>query len=105
MEITRPRYERNYGRYASDCSDEEWALIKPFMPERRSNGRPRTTNLREVWNAIQYMAMTGCGFVIAIIRGQKGFCIGRITGCKLLPLCQSDKSVVLEVLAAERCRS
>jgi transposase len=59
-DITRPQYERNYGRYASDCSDEEWALIEPFMPERRSNGRPRTTNLREVWNAIQYMATTGC---------------------------------------------
>jgi len=59
-DITRPQYERNYGRYASDCSDEEWALIKRFMPERRSNGRPRTTKLREVWNAIQYMATTGC---------------------------------------------
>ena len=59
-DITRPQYERNYGRYASDCSDEEWALIEPFMPERRSNGRQRTTDLREVWNAIQYMATTGC---------------------------------------------
>jgi transposase len=59
-DITRPQYERKFGRYASDCSDEEWALIEPFMPERRSNGRPRTTNLREVWNAIQYMATTGC---------------------------------------------
>ncbi len=44
----------NYSRYASDCSDEEWAFIEPFMSERLSNGKPRTTNLREVWNAIQF---------------------------------------------------
>ena len=29
--ITRGRYERIGGRYASDCSDVEWALIEPFM--------------------------------------------------------------------------
>lgn len=59
-DITRVQYERIGGRYASDCRDEEWALIEPFMPERRSTGRPRTTNLRDVWDAIQYMASTGC---------------------------------------------
>jgi len=59
-DITRPLYERNHGRYASDCTDAEWALIEPFMPERRTNGRPRTTKLRDVWDAIQYMAAAGC---------------------------------------------
>ena len=59
-DITRVQYERIGGRYASDCSDNEWALIEPFMPLRRSTGRPRTTNLRDVWDAIQYMASTGC---------------------------------------------
>ena len=29
-DITSPRYERNFGRYASDCTDEEWGLIKLF---------------------------------------------------------------------------
>ena len=28
-DITRPLYERNNGRYASDCTDEEWAIIEP----------------------------------------------------------------------------
>jgi transposase len=59
-DITRPQYERKFGRYASDCTDIEWALIEPFMPGIKSNGRPRTTGLRDVWDAIQYMATTGC---------------------------------------------
>ena len=59
-DTTRAQYERKSGRYASDCSDEEWALIEPFMPSRKTNGRPRTTKLRDVWDAIQYMATTGC---------------------------------------------
>jgi len=59
-DITRPLYVRNHGRYASDCTDAEWALIEPFMPERRTNGRPRTTKLRDVWDTIQYMAAAGC---------------------------------------------
>ncbi len=59
-DITRPQYERKFGRYASDCTDVEWALIEPFMPGQKSNGRPRTTELRDVWDAIQYMAATGC---------------------------------------------
>ncbi len=59
-DITRPQYERKYGRYASDCSDKEWRLIEPFLPPRKHIGRPRTTQLRDVWDAIQYMAATGC---------------------------------------------
>lgn len=59
-EITRPDYDRSGLRYASDLTDEEWALIAPFLPAPRRLGRPRTTNLREVVNAILYMATTGC---------------------------------------------
>jgi len=59
-EITRRDYERRGGRYASDMSESEWALIAPFMPARKKNGRPRTTDLRDVMDAILYMASTGC---------------------------------------------
>jgi hypothetical protein len=31
-EITRPKYEREGQRYASDVTDAEWALIEPHMP-------------------------------------------------------------------------
>jgi len=58
--ITRNDYERRGGRYASDMTDREWALIEPLMPPRRSTGRPRTTDLRAVMDAILYMASTGC---------------------------------------------
>ena len=59
-EITRPNYDRRDQRYASDSTDEEWAVVAPFMPPRCKVGRPRSTNLRAVWDAIQYIAATGC---------------------------------------------
>ena len=40
--------------------DEEWALIAPLMPARKRNGRPRTTVLRDVVDALLYMAASGC---------------------------------------------
>ena len=59
-EFTRRRYERSGGRYASDASDVEWALVAPLMPAPRKVGRPRTTDLRDVFDAILYIATTGC---------------------------------------------
>ena len=59
-EITRPEYDRRGQRYASDTTDEEWALVAPFMPPASKVGRPRRTDMRAVWDAIQYMAATGC---------------------------------------------
>ena len=59
-EITRPQYERSDLRYASDQKDGEWNLIMPLLPPVKRLGRPRTTDLREVLNAILYMARTGC---------------------------------------------
>ena len=59
-EITRPQYDRRGHRYASDSTDEEWAFVQPLMPPSSKVGRPRTTDMRAVWNAIQYMAATGC---------------------------------------------
>jgi putative transposase len=59
-EITRPQYRRAGLRYASDLTDAEWAMIAPFMPERRRLGRRRSTNLRAVVEAMFYIASTGC---------------------------------------------
>ncbi len=59
-EIARPKYQRHGGRYASDLTDREWALVEPFMLARRKIGRPRTTALRDVVDAILYIASTGC---------------------------------------------
>lgn len=59
-EITRPDYARKSARYASDITEDEWQLIKRFMPARAKTGRPRRVRLRRIWNAIQYIAATGC---------------------------------------------
>ena len=59
-EITRPKYERDGQRYASDLTDAEWALIEPHMPAIKRLGRPRATELRNVLDAILYIARTGC---------------------------------------------
>tara|TARA_R110002020_G_scaffold28805_8_gene91438 strand:- start:2415 stop:3038 length:624 start_codon:yes stop_codon:yes gene_type:complete len=59
-EAARREHDRRRLRYASDVSDGEWALIAPLLPPDRPQGRPRKTDLREVVNAILYMASTGC---------------------------------------------
>ena len=59
-EITRRKYRRDGLRYASDTTDAEWAVIAPHMPPPAQCGRPRGTSLREVVNAIFYIAQTGC---------------------------------------------
>lgn len=61
-ETARRDYARRGMRYSSDLSDREWALISPFLPDARRLGRPRTTNLREVVNAIFYLASSGCAW-------------------------------------------
>ena len=50
----------NDERYDTDLTEEAWALIAPILPAQRQHGRPRTTNLRAVVNAIFYLLRTGC---------------------------------------------
>lgn len=59
-DTARRDYVRRGPRYASDLTDREWALIAPLLPPPRRMGRPRTTDLREVVNAILYIATSGC---------------------------------------------
>ena len=59
-DAARREHARRTPPYASDLTDGEWALIAPFMPSPRKVGRPREVELREVVNAILYLASTGC---------------------------------------------
>jgi putative transposase len=59
-ETTRLNYQRDGLRYASDFTDAEWALIARLLPHRRRLGRPRTTDLRRIVEAILYVLATGC---------------------------------------------
>lgn len=59
-EITRPKYQRDGLRYASDTTDEEWDVIEAHLPPPADCGRKRRTRLRDVVDAIFYIAQTGC---------------------------------------------
>ena len=59
-EITQRKYRRDGLRYASDTTDAEWAVIEPFLPSAIARGRPRTTALRAVVDALFYIGQTGC---------------------------------------------
>lgn len=57
---TRRDYVRETGAYASDVTDGEWGLIASHLPAARPGGRPRSTCLRRVVNAIFYLLQSGC---------------------------------------------
>ena len=59
-EITRLKDRRDGLRYASDSTDEERALIEPHLPQPSSRGRTRKRSLRDVLDAIYYIAESGC---------------------------------------------
>ena len=44
-------------RYPTDLTDTEWTLLAPLIPAAKPGGRPRTTDMREVVNAI----LQACG--------------------------------------------
>lgn len=58
--ITRAQHARDHLRYASDLTEAEWAVIAPALPAPAPCGRPRTTSLRAVMNALFYVLATGC---------------------------------------------
>ena len=59
-DTAREQHNRDHQRYPSDLTDQEWALIAPMLPAAKPGGRPRTTCLRDVVDAIQYIAVSGC---------------------------------------------
>ena len=59
-EATQANYRRPHDHRQNDVSDEEWALIASLIPEQGRMGRPRSTDLRRVFDAIQYMLASGC---------------------------------------------
>ncbi len=56
------RTSRNIPRrsYPSDIRDEQWAELENCIPPERGSGRHRTTDPREVINALNYRWQTGC---------------------------------------------
>lgn len=46
--------------YATDLTDEQWAILEPHVPPAKVGGRKREVNMREVINTILYLNRTGC---------------------------------------------
>ena len=59
-DTARDQHNRDRLRYPSDLTDREWALIAPMLPAAKRGGRLCTTNLRDIVDAIQYIAGSGC---------------------------------------------
>ncbi len=45
--------------YLSDVSDEEWALVAPYLALLSEDAGQRTHALREVFNGLRYIIKTG----------------------------------------------
>jgi putative transposase len=61
-----PRTQTTQARstYDTDLTDDQWKILEPFLPPLTGAGRPRTTDLREVLNAILYLLRTGCAWAL-----------------------------------------
>jgi putative transposase len=56
----RAEHNRDDLRFPSDLTDREWAVIAPMLPAAKRGGRPRTTDMRDVVEAILFLASSGC---------------------------------------------
>ena len=61
MTLTRSCYAEGMNRkpYPSDVSDEEWALVAPYLTLMKAEAPQRTHDLREVFNAVRWLVRTG----------------------------------------------
>ncbi|SRR5713101_6531635 len=56
----RPKYNRDYLRYPSGLTDDEWAVIEPLIPSAKRGGGKRRAGMRAVVNGLMYILSTGC---------------------------------------------
>lgn len=49
-------------RYPTDLTDDEWRVLEPLVPAAKPGGRPRSTDPREVLNAVRYVLRSGCAW-------------------------------------------
>ena len=56
---TRRQHSRKNLRYETDLTDEEWAIIAPYLPGSPVRGRPHKWSMREIVNAIFYVLRGG----------------------------------------------
>jgi putative transposase len=49
-------------QYPTDLTDAQWKRIEPLIPPAKPGGRPRSTDMRAVLDAIFYITRTGCAW-------------------------------------------
>lgn len=60
IDIARREHNRDRLRFPSDLTDRAWAVIVPVIPGPQRGGRPRTTDMGDVVEAILFIASSGC---------------------------------------------
>jgi len=48
--------------YLTDLTNREWAVLRPLLPPAKPGGRPRSSDLRLILNAIFYVLRSGCAW-------------------------------------------
>lgn len=48
--------------YATDLTDHQFSLVERFLPPPRCGGRPRSTDVRRVMDAVLYALRSGCAW-------------------------------------------
>src|SRR5215831_16029121 len=46
--------------YSTDLTDREWAVLRPLLPPAKPGGRPRSSDVRQILNAIFFVVRSGC---------------------------------------------
>ena len=49
-------------RYPSDVTEAQWVVLEPLIPEALPGGRPRKYPMRDILNALFYVAREGCSW-------------------------------------------
>lgn len=52
----------SYQLYPSDLSDREWEQRTVLIPPAKTGGRPRSSDMRLIVNAVLYITRTGCAW-------------------------------------------
>ncbi|NJL98852.1 MAG: transposase [Synechococcaceae cyanobacterium SM2_3_2] len=56
--------------YPSDLTDAEWCLLEPLIPPPKTGGSPRTTDMRQICNAIFFvLAIPGVTCPMTLVNG------------------------------------